>query len=154
MTRSTVELAAQLRGAWLRPAPLGLRLAAACLDVLFATTLAAVPVGTALLLLTLAGRLSPTSPAMVVALALALVTLVGYGVAWPELAQGRSPGKRATGLRVACLDGTPPSRRAHALRWLLLGVDLLGVGLLTATLRKDRRRLGDLVAGTLVIRRR
>ena len=154
VTRSTVELAAQLRGAWLEPAPLRLRCAAAGLDALFATTLAFVPVGTALLLLTVDGSLSAGSPAMLVALAVAVVSLVGYGVVWPGHAEGRSPGKQAMGLRVARLDGTSPDSRAHTVRWLLLGVDLLGVGLLTAAVRRDGRRLGDLVAGTLVVRRR
>lgn len=152
-TRSTVELAAQLRGAWLRPAPVRLRLAAAGLDVLFATTLAAVPVGTALLGLTLAGTASTGHPAMVVALAFAVVVLVGYGVVWPEVGQGRTPGKHAVGVRVVRLDGGHPDARAHAVRWLLLGLDVLGGGL-AAVGRRDGRRLGDLVAGTLVVHRR
>ncbi|MDF9747514.1 RDD family protein [Natrinema salsiterrestre] len=73
-----------------------------------------------------------------------------------EWRYGRTPGKVNRGLLVVTADGRPCTYRASAVRNLLLYVDLLGVpplviGLLSA-LVTDGRRLGDLAAGTIVVR--
>ncbi|WP_408959734.1 RDD family protein [Natrinema sp. 74] len=73
-----------------------------------------------------------------------------------EWRYGRTPGKVNRGLLVVTADGRPCTYRASAVRNLLLYVDLLGVpplviGLVTA-LATDGRRLGDLAAGTVVVR--
>ncbi len=153
-TTSTVELAALLRGARLEMAPLQLRLVAGTIDAVVAATLAAVPIGTALLLLSVDGSLRVGSPALLVSYVVAFCVTVIYGIVWPDLAVGTTPGKDMVGLRVARADGSLPAVRDHTVRWLLLGVDLLGPGLLLALLRHDHRRLGDLVAGTCVVRTR
>ena len=91
-------------------------------------------------------------------------TGLGVGVllvwAWPTFFElvwrGQTPGKRALGLRVVERDGGLVGWRATVLRNLLRPADLLPglglVGLLVASMDPERRRLGDLVAGTLVIR--
>lgn len=135
-------------------APLPLRLAAGTIDTVVAATLAAVPIGTALLLLSVDGSLRPGSPALLVSYVVALCVTVGYGIIWPDLAVGATPGKDMMGLRVARTDGSLPALGGHTVRWLLLGVDLVGPGLLLVLLRHDHRRLGDLVAGTCVARTR
>lgn len=73
-----------------------------------------------------------------------------------EWLYGRTPGKVNRGLLVVTADGRECTRRASAVRNLLLYVDLLGlpplvVGFVVA-LVADGRRVGDLVAGTRVVR--
>jgi uncharacterized membrane protein SpoIIM required for sporulation/uncharacterized RDD family membrane protein YckC len=72
---------------------------------------------------------------------------------------GRTIGKRAVGIRVIGAEGTPITREAAALRNLLRVVDiqpagtsLIGLGLVA--LHPRAQRLGDIVAGTVVVRDR
>jgi len=78
-----------------------------------------------------------------------------YPVAFELSAMAATPGKRALGLRVVMDDGMPITLSASLLRNLLRVVDFLplfyAAGLLCMLLRHDFRRLGDLVAGTLVV---
>lgn len=78
-----------------------------------------------------------------------------YPVLFEVLWQGRTPGKRALGLRVLQIDGTPVGWGASMLRSLLMVADFLpaayAAGLASMLLQRDSRRLGDLVAGTLVV---
>jgi uncharacterized RDD family membrane protein YckC len=92
-------------------------------------------------------------------LAVAAVLLTGWGwdVAWEVLAAGRTPGKRALGLRVVRADGGPVGLAESLVRNLLRAVEVpLGYapGVLAIALGPRRQRLGDLVAGTLVVRER
>lgn len=77
-----------------------------------------------------------------------------YFLVW-EATLGRSPGKMAVGLRVVTTSGRPIGWRAAALRNLLRAADLLPVGyiagLVSMTLSSRFQRLGDLVAGTMVV---
>jgi uncharacterized RDD family membrane protein YckC len=77
-----------------------------------------------------------------------------YFVVW-EARYGRSPGKMALGLRVVTTSGRPIGWRAAALRNLLRAADVLPVGYVagvTAMALSSRfERLGDLVAGTIVV---
>lgn len=79
-----------------------------------------------------------------------------YNVAFEIFASGRTPGKRWTHLRVVRLNGQPVDLPASAVRNLLRLVDILPtaylVGLLCIILTKRNQRLGDLAAGTIVIR--
>jgi uncharacterized RDD family membrane protein YckC len=79
-----------------------------------------------------------------------------YFVACEHFLSGQSVGKRALGLRVVRDGGYAVSFSASLVRNVLRIVDMLPgpyfVGLLSVTLSKERRRLGDFVAGTLVIR--
>jgi uncharacterized RDD family membrane protein YckC len=79
-----------------------------------------------------------------------------YDILFEVLASGRTPGKRMTHLRVVRADGTPVDLPASAIRNLLRLVDVLPgaylVGLLTILSTRRNQRLGDLAAGTLVIR--
>jgi len=82
----------------------------------------------------------------------------GYDVAFETLASGRTPGKRATGLRVVRLGGEPVGFVASAVRNLLRLVDGLPgtyvVGAASILFSRRNQRLGDLAAGTLVVRER
>ncbi len=96
----------------------------------------------------------------VVALLLVATFLVwfGYDVAFETLASGRPPGKRAAGLRVVRLGGEPVGFLASAVRNLLRLVDglpgIYAVGAASVLLSRRNQRLGDLAAGTLVVRER
>lgn len=72
-----------------------------------------------------------------------------------EASGGRSPGKALFGLRVVTLDGRPIGIAAALTRSVLLFLDaFLSRGLLGAILvvfTKRRQRLGDLLAGTMVV---
>ena len=63
---------------------------------------------------------------------------------------------RWLGLRITTLRGGEPSLRAYLVRWLLMAVDGLLLGLVGAVLiavTPRNQRLGDMVAGTVVVRR-
>jgi len=80
-----------------------------------------------------------------------------YPVVFEVLADGSTPGKRAIGLRVIRVDGTPVDWGAAVLRNLLRAADFLPlffVSALVSMLFTARfQRLGDLAAGTVVVYR-
>ena len=90
-------------------------------------------------------------------LLLVLVFLLewAYFVVCDMLMNGRSFGKKALGLRVVSAQGLPVGLGDSLLRNLLRSADFLPVGyvlgVLTMLVDARFRRLGDLVAGTLVI---
>lgn len=68
---------------------------------------------------------------------------------------GATPGKRVMGLKVVMDSGLPVTPAAAITRNLLRVADFLpllyGFGVLSMLLRRDFKRLGDVVAGTLVV---
>jgi uncharacterized RDD family membrane protein YckC len=78
-----------------------------------------------------------------------------YSVACEVWLGGQTLGKRALGLRVVNADGTPVTWLPSVVRNLLRVVDALpgvyGVGLISTLIDPHARRLGDIVAGTMVI---
>jgi uncharacterized RDD family membrane protein YckC len=83
----------------------------------------------------------------------------GYGVLFEVLGDGRTPGKRLLGLRVVMDGGYSVTLGASAVRNLLRVVDaqpipLYVVGLVGVVASRRGRRLGDVVAGTVVVRER
>lgn len=95
--------------------------------------------------------------AAIIAVAVFLVIFT-YDVAFEVLAAGRTPGKRWTGLRVVREGGRPVGLVTSATRNVLRLVDFLpsfyalAMGVVLVTPRNQR--LGDLAAGTLVVRER
>ena len=91
----------------------------------------------------------------IVALAVFALLFV-YPVAFELAAGGRTPGKRWSSLRVVCDDGSPLTFRSSALRNVLRLVDILPglylVGAIAIFATRANQRLGDLAAGTLVVR--
>lgn len=89
---------------------------------------------------------------------LSFLLFLGYWIFFELRWQGRSPGKRLLGLRVVGERGLPLDFSQVLLRNLLRPVDTLpgaaGLAALCCALQCHHRRLGDLVAGTLVIRER
>ncbi|WP_374353495.1 RDD family protein [Chitinimonas sp.] len=81
----------------------------------------------------------------------------GYPVLCEVYAGGRTLGKRAMGLQVVRDDGLPVGWRESSLRNLLLVADFMpfmyATGLISMLVDGRFRRLGDLVAGTMVVYR-
>ena len=71
---------------------------------------------------------------------------------WMELFNnGQSLGKMAMRIRVVCLDGTRPSISAFFIRWITLIIDG-ALGLAFIIFSKNSQRIGDLAAGTTVVK--
>jgi uncharacterized RDD family membrane protein YckC len=81
-----------------------------------------------------------------------------YYVVCEMLMDGQSPGKRMAGLRVVRDDGTPLTFLDSAIRNIIRAVDMIPllytVGLVSVFLSKRGKRLGDMAAGTVVIKER
>ena len=67
---------------------------------------------------------------------------------------GQTVGKMALRIKVVKLDGSTPTFAAYFLRWLLETVDFLitGLGVVFIILTKKGQRVGDLLAGTTVVK--
>lgn len=91
------------------------------------------------------------------AVAIAVVFLIywGYFVLFETFWKGQTPGKRWAKIRVIKDSGRPISAFESMSRNLLRVADMFpgfyGVGVITMILNKQNRRLGDFVAGTLVV---
>jgi uncharacterized RDD family membrane protein YckC len=89
------------------------------------------------------------------AMLLMFALLWAYSVVCEVWLDGQTLGKRALGLRVVKADGTPVTWLPSVVRNLLRAVDALpgvyGVGLASTLIDPHARRLGDIVAGTMVI---
>lgn len=101
--------------------------------------------------------LTGTIMALVMAAAGALLTIVYYIVSEMTM-NGQSPGKRMAGLRVVRDDGTPLTFSDSAIRNIVRLVDMLplfySIGLLAVFFHRQSKRLGDMAAGTVVIKER
>jgi uncharacterized RDD family membrane protein YckC len=89
-------------------------------------------------------------------LAIAILTLfilfTGYFVFFETIWQGQTPGKRFVKIRVIRDDGRPVRLPQAILRAILRPVDdILSLGVWLIIFGKQEKRLGDWVAGTLVI---
>ena len=80
-----------------------------------------------------------------------------YFVFFEALWRGQTPGKRIAGIRVVLDNGLPVGWRESALRNLVRAADIMPppsclVGMLMILFSKRGKRLGDLLAGTMVVR--
>ncbi|MEO1063284.1 MAG: RDD family protein [Actinomycetota bacterium] len=109
-----------------------------------------------LLPLTIAGQVEGT--AAIVLAVLAVFAVIFVAPAASELLwQGRTPGKAALGLAVTTVEGGRVGVRHVAARSMLAVVDIYAttglVAVVVAGVSRRGQRLGDLVAGTVVVRR-
>lgn len=140
----------------LRPAALPSRLLAGLLDVLLQFL-------GLLVLGSVVGAVSlGLSEAAVSALGIVVIVLVliVYPVTFETLLRGRTPGKAAMGLRVVRDDGGPIGFRQALVRGLAgafverPGVTLFTAAVVTSLFNDQGKRVGDLLAGTVVLRER
>jgi uncharacterized RDD family membrane protein YckC len=108
--------------------------------------------------LALSGDLLGSGAAGLLMAAVAFGVIWGYPVAMETLWRGRSLGKAAVGLRVVTKEGGQVTFRHAAIRAALGLVDFLltsgGAAVVSVLLTADNQRLGDLAAGTVVLRER
>jgi uncharacterized RDD family membrane protein YckC len=138
-------------------AGLGSRFGAAVLDLLIQ--------GVLLLALTLAMSLagsvvSADLGVFLLGLGTLLIAIIvlGYYIVFEALNGGRTPGKAAFGIHVATVDGTALGLGAVTLRTLMRLIDFLpaayAIGAIMIAISPRNQRLGDVVANTVVVRRR
>ncbi|PSP76746.1 RDD family protein [Halobacteriales archaeon QS_3_64_16] len=134
------------------------RIGAVSIDLAICYLLLEVP-GLYLLSVLLPGSIAEWGP---LALGLSIAILIPLYLTYTfyfEWRYSRTPGKVNRGLVVVRSDGRPCTLRASALRNLCRYVDFLGVpplvlGVLAAIVSPTGERIGDRVAGTLVVRTR
>ncbi|WP_433788110.1 RDD family protein [Actinomycetospora sp. CA-101289] len=115
-------------------------------------------------LLVMAAVGDDADPALAAAVGLSTTVgvFVGYPLLWETLTRGRSPGKYAMGLRVVRGDGGPIVFRhalARALAGFIVDFGLLSFftgffGIVVSASSARGQRIGDLLAGTVVVRER
>jgi uncharacterized RDD family membrane protein YckC len=95
---------------------------------------------------------------LIVLIAGGFLALFAYDIAFEVWGAGRTPGKRWNGLRVLMASGQAVSFGPSATRNLMRIVDIWGTaliaGIVSILLTKRSQRLGDLAAGTIVVRER
>ena len=101
------------------------------------------------------GRSGPYAFALLILWQFAV--LWGYYVLWEALADGQTPGKKRLGLRVVRDGGHSVTFGASAVRNLVRILDMqpgftYAVGLTSLVVSRTGKRLGDMAAGTLVVR--
>lgn len=107
-------------------------------------------------LATILGLMLPRGVAAAIFVTLSFFLAWGWHIWFEVRGNGRTPGKRALKLRVIDERGLPVSLYQSLVRNIMRAIDFLplfyGFGALAALISPLRRRLGDVVAGTLVIR--
>ncbi len=95
---------------------------------------------------------STTLWAVAIQLIIFFIVYVGYFVFFEVIWQGQTPGKKVAKIRVVRDDGRTIGLPQATIRALLRPFDdLFFIGLFLIILGKKEKRLGDLVAGTIVI---
>ncbi len=147
-TPEGVEIRQELAG-------VGSRFAAAVVDGL-AFLIAAAAIG--LVFAYLSWLRSGAAEQFLLAFYLGGLALIGlaYPFLWSVYRNGQTPGKSVVGIRVVSADGSPAAPMQHLLRSLILVVDILpvpvSIGFWLMAITPRHTRLGDLAAGTIVLR--
>ena len=101
-------------------------------------------------------QIGKAGAALLALVSFAVVTT--YDVLFEVFASGRTPGKRMNGLRVVRSGGEPVRFVTSAIRNALRAIDFLPfayvIGAVTILATRNNQRLGDIAAGTLVVRER
>ena len=109
----------------------------------------------AVLLTALSGLAFLGETGMGIGLVLMFALYWAYPIVFEVLRDGQTPGKKALGLRVVNGNGTPVTWLPAIVRNLMRTVDMLpllyGFGVASCLVDPNARRLGDLVAGTVVV---
>lgn len=143
-------------------AGIGSRFIAALIDTAIIVALQIVTNLLVLLVISRSGGGEMNNLGSIAAWVIALVGLIsflflwGYYIFFEMLWNGQTPGKKAVHLRVIRTDGTPITLTESMIRNLVRLVDFLpafyGIGTVAIFINRQTRRLGDLAAGTLVVR--
>lgn len=123
-------------------------------DRIFAFIIDLLIIGSYLFVAGIVAGMIGTSETVFMVLALPILF---YSLAFETFMHGQSPGKYAREIKVVKLDGGAAGIGNYLLRWILRPVDILfygAVAILTIIITKNGQRLGDLAAGTTVIKLR
>ncbi|HEY0141467.1 MAG TPA: RDD family protein [Thermoanaerobaculia bacterium] len=133
----------------LEPAGAGSRFLAILIDSLIVLAISA-------LLSAIINTLLPSGVAAAVLVTITFLLTWGWHIYFEVRRQGRTPGKATLKLRVVDARGLPVSLYQSLVRNITRVLDFLpafyGVGAIATLLSPNRRRLGDLIADTLVVR--
>lgn len=137
-------------------ADIGSRFQAALIDTTAIVVLQFVATLVAVVLASRADALDAAGWVIGLYIALLFVLLWGYYIIFELVWNGQTPGKRYIGLRVVNRNGVPVNLAGTLIRNLVRIIDFIpigyGVGVVAMFFNKNAMRLGDLAAGTLVVR--
>ena len=110
-----------------------------------------------LILGSIGGIYAGSNTMIYIAVGVYLTILAFYDLVFELFMNGQSPGKKIMKIKVISIDGAQASVGQYILRWLFRIVDFALippglVALIVAALNEKSQRLGDLVAGTMLIR--
>jgi uncharacterized RDD family membrane protein YckC len=133
----------------LEPAGAGSRFLATLIDSIVVTALTIASA-------TLLNLVLPTGVAIALTITINFVLTWGWHLFFEVRKQGRTPGKRALRLRVIDARGLPVSLYQSLVRNIVRALDFApafyGIGAIVTLVTPSRRRLGDIVADTIVVR--
>ena len=92
---------------------------------------------------------------LIIATLLLWLPALGYHFIIESVSGGKTFGKMIVKIKVTQSDGSIPGIGSYFLRWILLPVDLFfwgSVGVLFILLSRNHQRLGDMAAGTIVVK--
>jgi len=145
-TAQNVKLNYELAG-------VGLRLLAYMLDGLFRTAYVILML---VLIFNLQDAVSFDGDTLAIILIIAALPVMFYPVILETLFDGQTPGKRIMRIKVVRVDGNSPSVGNYFIRWIFGIVDFqifYGlVAIISISVSQKGQRIGDMVAGTTVIR--
>jgi uncharacterized RDD family membrane protein YckC len=82
--------------------------------------------------------------------------IILYTLIFEIFMNGQTPGKRALNIQVVRLDGTPPSMGGYVIRWMFSLLEFTVssgiIAVITVLVTGKGQRLGDVVAGTSVVK--
>jgi len=82
--------------------------------------------------------------------------VLGYHFIFESVMGGKTPGKVIVKIKVTNIDGSTPGIGSYFMRWLFSPVDVYilwgSIGALFILLTRNHQRLGDLAAGTVVVK--
>ncbi len=84
-----------------------------------------------------------------------LLPAIFYHLIFEFFFNGASPGKKILKLKVVMVDGSSPTLGSFIMRWMMYLLECMilpGIGLLCIIFNKKGQRLGDMMAGTMVIK--
>ena len=109
------------------------------------------------ILLVVLGKIAASSDgalAGAIALCIIVAVFVGYNVVIETIWRGRTLGKAALGLRVVRDDGGPVRFRHALVRGIMFPLECWGPALVASVVSKRGKRIGDMLAGTIVVQER
>ena len=84
-----------------------------------------------------------------------LLPALGYHFIFESILGGKTPGKMIVKIKVTNMYGSISGIGAYFLRWILSPIDFIlsgGLGALFILLSRNHQRLGDMAAGTIVVK--